>query len=133
MSDELLKAIELQAEQERASRSGFVTSLLSFLLLSPAGQQLRKNAWYSNRALAQELEQFLVLLQEQLPLERIDQLAVASQRSLPQMLTHLVLLGLQTYQQVDRLNVESETNKAYSRFQSRVGNRKQLKSQIEAS
>lgn len=108
MSDELLRAIQDQAQQERASRSGFVAGVLGFLLLSPIGQQLQKNAWRNNRTLAQELEQSLALFQEQLPLEQINQLAQASQRSPTQMLIYLVLLGLQVYQETDWPNPEAD-------------------------
>lgn len=99
MAQELLQAIEAQARQEHASRSGFVSSVLGFLLLSPIGQQLRKSAQYNNRSLVQELEQALALFQEQLPLEEITQLAAASQRSPVQMLTYLVLRGLEAYKE----------------------------------
>lgn len=98
MNNQLLNAIEQAAQQEHASRSSFVASLMSFLLLSSLGQQLQENARRSNRTLAQELEQSLNLFQEQLPLGDINQMATASQRSLPQMLTYLVLIGLQSYQ-----------------------------------
>jgi len=81
MSNELLRAIPYPAEQEHASRSGFVTGLLGFLLLSRIGQQLQENASRNNRTLAQELEQSLGIFQEQLPVEQINQLAIASQRS----------------------------------------------------
>jgi hypothetical protein len=133
MSDELLRLIEIQAQQERASRSSFVSSLLSFLLLSPTGQQLRKNAWHSNRTLVQELEQFLVLLQERLPLEQINQLAVVSQRSLPQMLTYLVLQGLQTYQESNWQNVEFDTNKGrQGGIRDLMGNKEKSENPIES-
>lgn len=112
MSDELLRAIEVQAQQERASRSGFVAGILSFLLLSLIGQQLQENARNHNRTLVQELEQSLALFQEQLPLDEINQLAAISQRSSTQMLTYLVLLGLQVYQEVNRLNSEAEASEA---------------------
>lgn len=110
MSEELLKAIQAQAQQERTSRSGFVTDLLGFLLLSPIGQQLHEHARINNRTLAQELEQSLTLFQEQLPLEQINLLALTSQRSLSQMLTYLVLLGLQVYQAESRLDSRADTN-----------------------
>jgi UPF0716 family protein affecting phage T7 exclusion len=113
MSDELLKAIHAQARKERASRSGFVTGLLGFLLLSPVGQQLQENASRNNRTLAQELGQTLALFQEKLPLKQISQLAAASQRSQTQMLIYLVLLGLQVYER-DRLNPEADTDDAFS-------------------
>ncbi len=108
MSDELLQAIANQAQQERASRSSFVASLLGFLLLSPVGQQLQENARRNNRTLVQELEQSLALFQQQLPLEQINQLAVSSKRSQTQMLSYLVLLGLRAYQEGNRLNLEAD-------------------------
>jgi hypothetical protein len=107
MSEDLLREIEAQAQQEHASRSGFVTSILTFLLLSPIGQQLRQNASLSNRTIVQELEQSLALFQQQLPLQQINQLAVATQRSQAQMLIHLVLLGLQAYQVGEHSNHET--------------------------
>jgi len=109
MSEELLRAIQAQAQREHTSRSSFVTGMLNFLLLSQIGQQLQANALQNNRTLVQELEQSLVLFQEQLPLERINQLAASSQRSPAQMLTYLVLLGLQAYLTREELNPESET------------------------
>lgn len=110
MSDELLRAIQIQAQQERTSRSGFVAGLIGFLLLSSIGQQLQENALLNHRTLAQELEQSLALFQEQLPLEQINLLAVTSQRSSDQMLTYLVLLGLQVYQAESGLDPRSDTN-----------------------
>lgn len=107
MNNQLLKAIEQVAEQEHASRSSFIASLLNFLLLSPLGQQLKENARLSNRTLVQELEQSLSLFQEQLPLADISQMAAASQRSPTQMLMYLVLLGLQSYQAGQLLRQES--------------------------
>ena len=104
MTSLLLQAIEAQAEQENTSRSRFVTSLLSLLLLSPLGEQLQANAYQNHRPLAQELEHNLVLFEQQLPQEQINELARSSQRSLSQMLIYLVLLGLQDYQQGRRLN-----------------------------
>lgn len=98
MSEELLKAIEAQSQREHSSRSGFVTNLLVFLLLSPLGKQLQKNASLNRRTIAQELEESLVLFQQQLPIHQINQLAAITQRSQAQMMTYLVLLGLQAYQ-----------------------------------
>jgi hypothetical protein len=106
MSQALLQAIEAQAQGEYASRSGFVSGLLGFLLLSPLGQRMRENAERNSRTLAQELEQSLGLLQEQLPMSQIQELATASQRSPVQMLTYLTLLGLQSYEAGQRLNVK---------------------------
>jgi len=98
MPQELLQFIEAQAQREHVSRSAFVTGVLSFLLLSPVGQRVCANAERNNRPVSQELGYSLSLFQDQLPLEEIEQLAATSQRSLPQMLTHLVLLGLYHYQ-----------------------------------
>jgi len=106
MSQALLQAIEAQAQGEYASRSGFVSGLLGFLLLSPLGQQIQENARRNNRTLTQELEQSLSLFQEELPIGEIQKLAASSQRSLVQMLTYLTLLGLQSYRQGKRLNLE---------------------------
>ncbi|MDZ4876119.1 MAG: hypothetical protein CLLPBCKN_005539 [Chroococcidiopsis cubana SAG 39.79] len=108
MPEELLKTIETQSQREHSSRSGFVTNLLFFLLLSPIGKQLQKNASLNRRTIAQELEQSLVLFQQQLPLHQINQLAAATQRSQAQMMTYLVLLGLQAYQAKERLNKNAE-------------------------
>ncbi|MBE9016797.1 hypothetical protein IQ272_11755 [Chroococcidiopsidales cyanobacterium LEGE 13417] len=108
MPEELLKTIETQSQREHSSRSGFVTNLLFFLLLSPIGKQLQKNASLNHRTIAQELEQSLVLFQQQLPLHQINQLAAATQRSQAQMMTYLVLLGLQAYQAKERLNKSAE-------------------------
>lgn len=99
ISNELLRAIEAQAQQEHTSRSKLVSNVLFFLLLAPIGQQLQENARRNNRSLVQELEESLTLLREQLPLEQISQFAADSQRSPTQMLTYLVLLGLQVYQE----------------------------------
>ena len=104
MTNRLFQAIEYQAQQERTSRSRLVTSLLSFLLLSPIGQQLQENARPNNRTLAQELEQTLVLLKQQLPHEQISKLASASQRSPANMIVYLALLGLQVYLEGEELN-----------------------------
>lgn len=106
MSQALLQAIEAQAQGEYASRSGFVSGLLGFLLLSPLGQQIQENARRNNRTLTQELEQSLSLFQEELPIGEIQKLATSSQRSLVRMLTYLTLLGLQSYRQGKRLNLE---------------------------
>lgn len=108
MSEELLRTIEAQAKRERASRSGFVTNLLVFLLLSPLGEQLQKNASLNRRTIVQELEHSLTLFQQQLPLQQINQLAEAAQRSQAQMLIYLVFLGLQAYQIGERLKHETK-------------------------
>ena len=110
MTNELFQAIEYQAQQERTSRSRLVTSLLSFLLLSSSGQQLQENARLNNRTLAQELEQTIVLLKQQLPHEQISELASASQRSPANMIVYLVLLGLQVYLEGERLNQTEDSS-----------------------
>lgn len=104
MSSVLLKAIETQSKQEDASRSGFVASVLTFLLLSSTGQQLQEDARVNNLTLAQELEQTLALFEQQLLQKQVGQLAVTCQRSLDRMLIYLVLLGLRVYQEGERLD-----------------------------
>jgi len=51
MPDTLLHAIEAQAGCDHVSRSGLVSGLLNFLLLSPIGQRLKQNAMASNCSL----------------------------------------------------------------------------------
>lgn len=108
MPEELLKTIEALSQRECSSRSGFVTNLLVFLLLSPIGQQLQKNAILNRRTIAQELEESLVLFRQQLPLDQINQLAAITQRSQAQMMTYLILLGLQAYQSREGLDKHTE-------------------------
>ena len=104
MSSVLLKAIETRSKQEHTSRSGFVASILTFLLLSPIGQQLQENARVNNLTLAQELEKTLALFEQQLIQKQVSQLAVTCQRSSDQMLIYLALLGLRVYQEGERLD-----------------------------
>lgn len=62
------------------------------------GQKLQENAERDRQTLAQELIRNLRVIEDQLPIEEIDQLARDSRRNLVQMMIHLLLIGLQTYQ-----------------------------------
>lgn len=61
-SEELLNALESQAEQEETSNSGLISEILNLLLLSEAGQKLRYLANLQNHRLSQELADLLSLL-----------------------------------------------------------------------
>lgn len=98
MSTELLNAIEQQSGAEDKKRSPFVAELLEFLLTSPTGEQLCDYAENHRRSLVNELEHQLILFNEQIPAQRIAELAAASQRNPDQMLIRLVLLGLRVYE-----------------------------------
>jgi hypothetical protein len=99
MSTDLLAALESQCHIEGdKKRSPFLADVLHLLLLSPTGQQLRDLAQQHRRDLVKELESNLVLLGDQLPVARIQELAAASQRYPEQMLVRLVLLGLRVYE-----------------------------------
>jgi hypothetical protein len=109
MTTELLSAIEQQSGAEDKKRSPFVAELLEFLLTSPTGEQLRDFAQTHRRSLVDELEHQLILFNEQIPTEKIAQLAAASQRNPDQMLIRLVLLGLRVYERgIARMEAEIE-------------------------
>lgn len=109
MTTELLNAIEQQSSAEDKKRSPFVAELLEFLLTSPTGEQLRDSAAKHRRSLVDELEHQLILFSEQIPAERIAELAAASQRHPDQMLIRLVLLGLRVYERgIARMEAEIE-------------------------
>lgn len=109
MATELLNAIEQQSSVEDKKRSPFVAELLEFLLTSPTGEQLRDSAAKHRRSLVDELEHQLILFSEQIPAERIAELAAASQRHPDQMLIRLVLLGLRVYERgIARMEAEIE-------------------------
>jgi hypothetical protein len=109
MSTELLNAIEQQSGMEDKKRSPFVAELLEFLLTSRTGEQLCDYAENHGRSLVHELEHQLILFNEQIPTERIVELAAASQRNPDQMLIRLVLLGLRVYERgIARMDAEIE-------------------------
>jgi hypothetical protein len=108
MNADVLAALEAQcvAEGDR-KRSPFLVELLNLLLVSPIGQQLRKQATVHQRTLAHELEDNLILFSQHLPTDRIQELAEQSQRRPDQMLVRLVLLGLRVYERgVARMEME---------------------------
>ena len=108
MSAELLAAIEEQCAIEgNKKRSPFLVELLELLLTSSIGEQLRESAQKHRRPLAHELEANLILFNEHIPMERIAELAEASQRNPDQMLVRLVLLGLRVYERaITRMEAE---------------------------
>ncbi len=74
ISQELLKEISDQAKNEHSSRSHLISSILSVLLLSPQGQELRAKAKANNRLLVQELENHLkMLLNEHKDLKKLSE------------------------------------------------------------
>ena len=113
MSPELLAAINQQCIVESdKKRSPFVAEILSLLLMSPTGQKLKEHARKSHRSLLHELESNLVLFHEQIPTERIIELAEASQRNPDQMMVRLVLLGLRVYERaIAQMETEIEQSK----------------------
>lgn len=116
MSTELLAAIDAQCASDGGKkRSPFLAELMELLLLSPTGEQLRKNAAKHKRSLAHELEANLTLFNEHIPASEIAELAEASQRNPDQMLVRLVLLGLRVYKNsVARMEAEIEGRKDLS-------------------
>jgi hypothetical protein len=100
MATELLAAIDEQCATEgNKKRSPLVSELLQIALTSEIGQKLRSQAAESQHSLADELKRNLILFNAALPIEQIRSLAASSQRNPDQMIIHLILLGLQTYQQ----------------------------------
>ena len=112
MSKQLLAELEAQCAVEGdKKRSPFLAEILTLLLTSPVGQQLRENAEAHKRSLVHELEANLILFSEQIPTERILELAEASQRHPDQMLVRLILLGLRVYERaVARMEVDIENS-----------------------
>ena len=99
MTSELLAEIDAQCEVEGGKkRSPFFVEMMDLLLMSPTGQKLRESAKKHNRPLVNEVEAHLIWFNEHIPTEKIEELAVASQRYPDQMLVRLVLLGLRVYE-----------------------------------
>ncbi|MGG6268829.1 hypothetical protein ACQ4M3_35840 [Leptolyngbya sp. AN03gr2] len=97
---ELLAAIDEQCATEgNKKRSPLVSEILQVVLTSKLGQELRSQAIASQHSLAEELKRNLILFNPAVPSEQIRSLAIASQRNPDQMVIHLILLGLQAYQQ----------------------------------
>lgn len=113
MSADLLAAIEEQCAIEGdKKRSPFLAELLTLLLTSDIGQQLREQARANRRSLAHELECNLILFSEHIPTDRIRELARASQRHPDQMLIRLVLLGLRVYERaIARMDADIESSR----------------------
>ena len=112
MDAELLAAFEAQCKAEGdRKRSPFLSELLTLLLTSPTGQELRELAKQNRRGLAHELESQLILFNKSVPKERIAELAEASQRNPDQMLVRLLLLGLQVYERsIERMNEDIQNS-----------------------
>lgn len=99
MSAELLAAIDEQCAAEgNKKRSPLLSEILQVVLTSEMGQELRSQAATNQHSLAEELKRNLILFNPAIPLEQIRSLAASSHRHPDQMLIHLILLGLQTYQ-----------------------------------
>lgn len=90
---------ENAAAHQQALVQELERSLILFVDQFPVlGQKLQENADGDRQSLAQELIRNLRALEVQVPIEEIDQLARNSRRPLVQMMIHLLLIGLQTYQ-----------------------------------
>lgn len=76
-----------------------VSEILQVVLTSETGQALRLQALENQHSLAEELKRNLILFNTAIPIEQIRSLATSSQRNPDQMVIHLILLGLQAYQQ----------------------------------
>lgn len=90
LNNELLRTLEARARKERNSRSGLVTSVMGFLLLSPVGERLQATADQNQRSLAQQLENTLVIFRQPATEEAIDELAKASQKTSDQIISELL-------------------------------------------
>lgn len=100
MSADLLAAIDEQCSTEGSKkRSPLISEILQIVLTSETGQALRLQALENQHSLAEELKRNLILFNTAIPIEQIRSLATSSQRNPDQMVIHLILLGLQTYQQ----------------------------------
>jgi hypothetical protein len=99
MTADLLAAIDEQCATEGSKkRSPLVSEILQVVLTSETGQALRSQAIESQHSIAEELKRNLILFNTAIPIEQIRSLATSSQRNPDQMVIHLILLGLQTYQ-----------------------------------
>lgn len=100
MTTELLTAIDEQCATEgNKKRSPLLSEILQVALTSEIGQSLRVQALENQHSLAEELKRNLILFNPAIPIEQIRSLAAQSQRHPDQMVIHLILLGLHTYQQ----------------------------------
>ena len=127
-SREIDNAIQKQVQQDRTNKSSFVSDVMEALLLSKLGEQLKTRAIKDKQTLLQELqdslkateilssqqleqlaeptgrtttevlEEFLQLLFETIPAEKLLELAKRSQRPPVYFLIHLISLGLQLYE-----------------------------------
>jgi metal-responsive CopG/Arc/MetJ family transcriptional regulator len=100
MTAELLAAIDEQCATEgNKKRSPLVSEILQVVLTSPIGQALRSQAEANQHSVTEELKRNLILFNPAIPMEQIRALAATSHRNPDQMIVHLILLGLQAYEQ----------------------------------
>lgn len=100
----LNSSIGEQAEAEQESKSSIIMSgILEVVLISDVGQCLPRNARKKAIPLRQELEQVLNSFLVKVPSEKIEQCASSSQRTTEQMITFLILIGLDEYEKNARM------------------------------
>jgi hypothetical protein len=98
MTTNLLEAIDARCAVEDKKRSLLISEILELILMSQTSVGLHENAAKHERSLVDELEQNLLLFKSEMPIDAIEELAEASQRSLDQMLIQVILMGLKVYQ-----------------------------------
>jgi hypothetical protein len=101
MTTNLLDAIDALCVLEDKVRSLFVAEILELVLVSQTGVGLCESAAKHERSLVNELEENLLLFNSRIPNDTIDsikELAEASQRSLDEMLIHVILMGVKVYE-----------------------------------
>lgn len=97
------RSIREQAEAEQESKSSIMSGILEIVLVSDVGQRLQRNARKKAIPLRQELEQVLNSFLVKVPSEKIEQFASSSQRTTEQMITFLILIGLNEYEKNARM------------------------------
>lgn len=98
MEPDLFNAIEADvAASGTGNKNSWVVGLLQLVLLSDVGETLKEFAQNDQKTVLDELKELLTILDRDVPLPEIRELARATQRNTPQMLVYLLRIGLKTY------------------------------------